>query len=94
MTGWNNGRAFACRAGDRWFESRREHFAKKVDYFMIFAIYSRPGPGREGGNVTKEFKLVLESAYNLCKRTLKNGIYSFNWILFEIGSFEFISSVI
>ena len=64
MTGWNNGRAFACRAGDRWFESRREHFAKKVDYFMIFAIYSRPGPGREGGNVTKEFKLVLESDHN------------------------------
>ena len=61
MACWNNGRAFACRAGDRWFESRREHFAKKVDYFMIFAIYSRPGPGREGGNVTKEFKLVLES---------------------------------
>ena len=28
---------------------------------MIFVVYSRPEPGREGGNVTKEFKLVLES---------------------------------
>ena len=31
---------------------------------MIFVVYSRPEPGREGGNVTKEFKLVLESAFD------------------------------
>ena len=29
---------------------------------MIFVVYSRPEPGREGGNVTKE--LVLESAFD------------------------------
>ena len=28
---------------------------------MVFSLYVRSGPDRERGNVTKEFKLVLES---------------------------------
>ena len=54
-------RALGCCPGDRWFDPRRDHFAEKIEYFMIFEIYSRPGPGCERGNVTKEFKMVLES---------------------------------
>ena len=57
-------RALDYRPGDRWFDSRRRPFAKKVEYFMIIVVYLPPGPGGKGGNVTKEFKFVPESGYN------------------------------
>ena len=59
--------------GDRWFDPRRRSFAKKVEYFMIIVVYLPPGPGGKGGNVTKEFKLVLESAYYLVSMSLVFG---------------------
>ena len=55
-------RAVGFPSGRSLVRVRAPVFAKNADFFMIFEVYSRPGPGRERGNVTKEFKLVLESA--------------------------------
>ena len=45
---------------------------------MIFVLYLPPGPGGKGGNVTKEFKLVLESVkYLIVEFLYDNMQYNF-----------------
>ena len=53
--------ALATHPGDRWFESELPVFAKNADFFMIFEVYLRSMIDRGGGNVTKAFKLRLET---------------------------------
>ena len=60
LTWQYNGRALACHAGDRWFESGRSYFAEKCDYFMIFEVYLPPGPGGSlAGNLRNSNAAIL-----------------------------------
>ena len=61
-------------SGDRWFESGPPVFAKIADFFMIFVIYSRPGPGRgmAGNSLNSKAAVLwaLDTRYHILVKSL------------------------